>query len=144
MELTSSQKGEIAKLKVEQRSVELGWVCSRPPEGSRYDLVLDDGKKLHRAQVKYANGKTGHSQGAVVAGLRKNQGDGRNLKYCRSKMKTYTKDEIDVVILFVPQVNKLCWFGPKHFHNKTSISVRYQPPQNGIKKGFNRIVDFEW
>lgn len=143
MKLTSSQKGEIAKLKVEQRSVELGWICSRPPEASRYDLVLDDGEKLHRVQVKYASGKTGHSLGAVQVGLRKNEGDGRNLKYCRSKMRTYSKNEIDAVIVYIPQVNKLCWFGPKHFHKKTAISVRYKSPIKDNKHS-NMVDDFTW
>src|SRR5271169_2383582 len=111
MDLTSSQKGELAKLKVEQRSVELGWICSRSPEASRYDVVLDNGKRLFRIQVKYAAAAPGHgTKGAVVANLRGNESDDRNLKYRRCKMKKYTKDEIDVVIAYVPQVDKLCWF----------------------------------
>lgn len=141
--MKSSQKGELAKLKVEQRAVELGWICSRSPEGSRYDLILDDGKTLHRVQVKYASSPFSKSKGAVTAGLRKNESDGRNLKYCRSKMKTYTRHEIDAVIIYVPQVNKLCWFGPKYFHRKTAISVRYEPPISNQTKT-NMVSDFEW
>lgn len=53
--MTSAQKGELALLKVLVRANELGWVASRPTRDCRYDLVLDDGKQLHRVQVKYCN-----------------------------------------------------------------------------------------
>jgi hypothetical protein len=50
--MTKSQKGEFAKLKVEQRALEKGWITSRTVESSRYDLVLDSGKKLFRVICK--------------------------------------------------------------------------------------------
>jgi hypothetical protein len=53
-EYSTAQKGELALLHVLQRAVENGWIVSRPTRDCRYDLVLDDGDRLYRAQVKYA------------------------------------------------------------------------------------------
>lgn len=143
MELTSSQKGEIAKLKTEIRAMEKGWISSRTVESARYDLVLDDGKKLHRVQVKYASTPFGHCEGAVTANLRRHKGDDRNLKYRRQSMRTYNTDEIDAIIVYIPQVDKLCWFGSEHFVNKSSIHIRYKPSGNN-QKGGKRVEDFQW
>lgn len=143
MKLTSSQKGEIAKLKVEQRAVEKGWVCSRTIESARYDLVLDDGARLYRVQVKYADGIPGHNtQGAVMANLRSNRGDDRNLKYRRRKQRMYTPDEIDAVLVFIPRINEVCWFGPDKFHGKSAITIRYESPKNGQE--YPMASDFKW
>src|SRR5207302_5994186 len=43
---STAQKGELALLRVLQRSVEKGWIASRPTRDCRYDLVLDDGERL--------------------------------------------------------------------------------------------------
>ena len=142
--LTSSQKGEIARLKVVQRAIEKGCIPSRTIESARYDLILDDGTIRYRAQVKYADGKMGHSTGAVVANLRRQKGDDRNLKYCRSSSRTYTTEEIDAVLIYVPKVDSVCWFGPEHFLNKPSIAVRYEFPKNGYKKNVKMVKDFIW
>lgn len=87
--MDTNKKGEIAKLKVELMAAELGWISSRTVEGSRYDLVLDNGKKLYRTQVKYADGKSSHSDGSILVGFRKAIGDDRNknTKYQRVKKK---------------------------------------------------------
>jgi len=51
---STAQKGEIAMLRVLQRAVERGWLATRPTRDYRYDLVLDDGERVYRVQVKYA------------------------------------------------------------------------------------------
>jgi len=55
MELSSSQKGGLAELKVAAEAADLGFGILRPAtEGLRYDLVLDVGGTLLRVQVKWA------------------------------------------------------------------------------------------
>ena len=55
MELTSSQKGGLAELKVAAEAADLGFGILRPlTEGLRYDLVLDVAGALLRVQVKWA------------------------------------------------------------------------------------------
>lgn len=142
--MNTNQKGEIAELKVQLRATEKGWVTSRTVEGARYDLILDDGKKLYRAQVKYAGGKTNHSEGSAVVSLRRAAGDDRNLKCRRRKMRVYTSDEVDVVLAYLPQVDKVCWLDPELFNGKPAVSLRYQPPKNGQKKGLHFVEDHAW
>lgn len=143
--MNKSQKGEFAKLKVEQRAVEKGWIASRTVENSRYDLVLDNGRKLFRVQVKYASACPGHNtKGAVVANLRSGNGDSRNLKYSRLKSRTYTSKEIDAVVVYIPQIEKVCWFGKKHFHKKGHITIRYELPLNKQKTKLCMACDFVW
>ena len=145
-ELSTQAKGEIAKLKAELRAAEKGWIVSRTVEGSRYDLVLDDGKKLYRVQVKYSNGKSSNSEGVVCVGLRKFTGDDlrRSAEYRRLPIRMYTKDEIDVLVVYIPLLDKLCWFGADIFETKANIMIRYDPPKNGQKKGLTLVHDYVW
>ena len=51
------------------RALELGCIPSRPVYDTRYDLIIDDSKKLKRIQVKYADGRPSRSKGSVVVKL---------------------------------------------------------------------------
>lgn len=66
---TSNWKGQLAVSKAQVRAIELGYYVSVPLMDYRYDLVLDDGKKLWRVQVKYANRISTHTTGSVVVNL---------------------------------------------------------------------------
>lgn len=140
----TNQKGQIAELKVQLRATELGWICSHTIAGARYDLVLDDGKKLYRVQVKYAGGKTSHCEGSASVCLRSNEGDVRNMKYSRTKTKKYSGLEVDAVLAYLPQIDKIVWLNPELFEGKAVISVRYQAPKNGQLKGVNLVDDLVW
>lgn len=142
MELTSNQKGQIAELKAQMRSAEKGWICSRTSEGARYDLVLDDGKKLHRVQVKWAESELSNADGSVQVNLRRYIGNDRDVT--RTKTRTYGAEEIDAVLVYVPQVDKLCWFSPKDFGDKATITIRYTPTKNGQKYKTKMVEDYVW
>ena len=87
--MNTHTKGQLAELKVQQRAVEKGYLVSKPIyDGGRYDLIIDDGQKLWRVQVKYADGGASHCEGAVTVGLEKRRKDGNLL---------YTSDEIDML-----------------------------------------------
>lgn len=141
--LTSNQKGEIAKLKVELRAAQKGWTVSRTIEGARYDLILDDGTSLYRAQVKWAEGKASHSQGSVSLKLTKNAGDDRNKVYRRTKTRVYTTNEVDVILAYIPQVEKVCWLGSQFFDGKTSIVLRFSPAKKQYP-GLHLVDDLVW
>lgn len=136
--LTTSQKGEIAKLKVEQRAHEKGWIPSRTVDYARYDLVLDDGQRLYRVQVKYTDSRNTRADGSVSVNLKKEKFNGT------TNYQTYSSDEVDVLIVYVQKTDCLCWFGPEHFHNKTSLFLRYEPSKNGQIKRTKMIEDFKW
>lgn len=112
------QKGHIAQMKVELRAAEKGWIVAKPNIESRYDIILDDGNKLWRAQVKYA---AQIENGSVQVDLRRN---------CRGNTKTrpYTSNEIDVVLVYVPSEDAIIWIDDKLFDNAKGLSFRIQEP----------------
>jgi PD-(D/E)XK endonuclease len=131
------KKAEIAMLKVNLRALELGAVVSKPIfEGGRYDYVIETNGKLYRAQVKYADGKTSYSSGAVQVNLR------RQIKKNRSH--PYDESEIDVLLVYVPKIDKVCWFGPEVFNQRHNLSIRIAPARNGQIKGCIAAADYLW
>lgn len=133
-------KGEVAQLRAELRAVEKGWIFSRTEAHARYDLVLDDGKRLYRVQVKYCDHESSHSTGSVSVGLTKLTGYNKRGSVAR----TYKKSEVDALIVYLPKTQKLCWFNVDVFDNRPSFSIRYAPPKNGQKTRLRMAEDFEW
>jgi hypothetical protein len=55
MQLTSSQKGGVAELKIAAEAADLGIDVFRPMiDGARCDLIFDTGPRLLRVQCKWA------------------------------------------------------------------------------------------
>lgn len=124
----SDKKGHQAKLKVEERCLEKGYIVCYPSTESRFDLVIVSPEgKCSRVQVKYAGAKSCNSEGSVILNLRR-----RN--------KLYTKEEIDAILAFVPAIGKILWIGPDLFHNQQTLTFRYQPAEIG-SGGRPRYVD---
>ena len=129
--LSTEQKGQIALAKVLIEAARKGVVVSQPTTPARYDLILDMGGSFHRAQVKYAGGKSPRSQGAVRLDLRK-------------RKKCYTREEVDVLLVYVPGIDKVCWFPADLFHNRTGLFVRLLPARNGQKSKCLMADEFVW
>jgi len=138
------RKAEIAMMKVGMRALQLGAFVSKPIfEGARYDYIIArydyiierDGK-LFRAQVKYADGKHKRTFGAVQVNLRKQIKKNRN--------HPYNGDEIDALLIYVPKLDKICWFGPEIFNGKQNLSIRIAPSKNGQIKGCLAAEDYLW
>ena len=131
------QKGEIAQIKVMLRAMEKGVVLSKPLIESRYDFILDDGKKLERVQVKYANGKWCNSQGSVRVNLKCWDG-GRKL--CRR----YSAHEVDALLVYIPQIDEVLRFEADIFCERAGFTVRIEPAKNGQTKSILNARDFIW
>jgi len=131
------RKAEIAMMKVGMRALQVGAFVSKPIfEGARYDYIIERDGKLYRAQVKYADGKLGYTTGAVYVNLRK--------QIKKDKNCPYSETEIDVLLIYVPKIDKLCWFGPEVFCGKKSLSIRIAPSKNGQIKGCLAAEDYLW
>ncbi len=135
--MNTINKGRLAELKVEQRSAELNYIVSKPTTEVAYDLILDNGNKLLKAQIKYGNGVSSHSTGAVVVNLRRRKGS------TYSKNATYSK-EIDVILVYVPKINKILYFDYDVFSGKSNLYIRIDQPKNGQKKRVIFSKDYEW
>ena len=131
-----NEKGDLAVFKVCLAASEKGYIISRPlSDSSRYDLVIDTGKKLLKAQVKYANGKATQSTGSVRVCLEKKHGD---------KVLTYTSEEIDLLLVYVPRVDKICAFESDDFSGKRNLYIRVVPAKNKQSKGCIFLEDYLW
>jgi len=130
------QKGEIAQLKVMLRAAEKGVVLNRPLVASRYDFVLDDGEKLERVQVKYASGKAQNSEGSVKVNLKSWEGRKLRRRYCAN--------EVDALLVYLPQIDRVLRFEADFFCERESFVVRIEPAKNGQVKGILNAKDFVW
>ncbi len=134
---TSNWKGQLAVAKVQARALEKGFIPSIPTMDCRYDLVLDDGNKLWRIQVKYANGKPFHSNGAVMAKL------AYETRH-RQHVYTYSDFEVDALIVYIPKLERLCWFPTNVFVGKKVLYIRLTPPVNGQNKKITLAENYFW
>lgn len=128
------QKERLAELKVEMIAAEKGWTVSRPTSTSRYDLILDDGCRLYKTQVKYAGAESKQSQGTVYFSA--NNGP--------NSPTHYTSKEIDLILVYVPQIDKVVAIEPNHFEGKGNFKIRLSPPLNGQKKGLFMADEHVW
>lgn len=136
MKVTTNFKGQIAMSKAELRSIELGYIPSKPVFDTRYDLILDDSKSLLRVQIKYADGKMSHSEGSVRV----------NIEYMDRKRNIYTykTTEVDGLIVYIPRIDRLCFFPPKVFAGKRNLCIRVDPPKNRQTRGILLANDYFW
>ncbi len=90
--MKSRDKGHLGVLKVELRAIEKGWIVSRPThDDCRYDLVLDDGARLYRAQVKYSGTKSSNSENSIPVKLNRVGNKGQSLG-------GYQAEDVDVIL----------------------------------------------
>lgn len=136
MRITTNVKGQLATSKAEIRAFELGYLPSRPLYDARYDLVIDDGKSLLRVQVKYADAKPTNSMGAVVVKL--------EYETRRKKVHTYKNNEVDALVVYIPQIDKLCYFPKKVFVGRRKFNIRISRSKNNQRKRVIAAADYYW
>jgi len=93
--------------------------------------------KIYRAQIKYANRKPSSAENSIILDLRN---ETRN----NGKKKTYSKNEIDVILVYLPVLDKILWVKPELFHNAESLTFRLEEPKNGQKKNIRMAKDYIW
>ena len=136
---TNTQHGLIAQNKAELRAIEKGYIISKPiTECCRYDMILDAGEKLERIQVKYAGSKPGHNiKGSATVDFRK--------KSINGKMRNgYYENEIDAILVYIPDIDKICYFPINFIAGKTSLTIRYDKTKNSQVKGIIFADDYVW
>lgn len=136
MGITTNVKGQLAVSKAELRALELGFLPSRPLFDGRYDLVIDNKSELLRIQIKYANGRPNNSSGSVVVKLEYE--DRKKISH------TYQENEVDALIVYIPEVDKLCYFPKEIFIGKRKMNIRISPSKNNQTKGVIAAEDYYW
>jgi len=133
----TSIKGEIACCVFDKRALELGYVVSKPSVDCDYDRIIDVDGKLIRVQIKYSDHAPSCGTGAVVVDTSRTGND-------RKRNTPYSVDDIDAVVAYIPQVDKLCWFDAGMWQGRRRLSLRIVPPKNNQTKGINFYKDFIW
>ena len=87
-------------------------------------------------QVKYASGKAQNSQGSIKINLKSWEGRKLRRRYCA--------DEVDALLVYIPQIDKVLRFEAGFFCARESFIVRIQPAKNGQAKGILWATDFVW
>jgi hypothetical protein len=136
VKITTNRKGQLAVSKAELRAFELGFTPSRPFFDSRYDMIIDDGISLKRIQIKYADGVMSHTSGSVRVKL--------EYKDRTNHVYTYQKGEIDGLIVYIPKIDKLCFFPPVVYVGKRALCVRIAPSKNKQTKGIIAAKNYFW
>jgi len=133
----TNPKGDLAVFKVCMAASKKGILVSKPlSDSARYDLILDIAGKLLRVQVKYADGIVSGVEGSVRACLEKRYDDGRVI--------TYDESNVDLILVYIPKINRICAFLPEIFAGKKNLYIRYLPAKNGQKKGCLFAGDYFW
>ena len=108
--LTRKQRGEMAEAAFLAKAAGLGFRVSKPwGESSRYDLILDNGRKLLRVQVKSAHcadeygGYTFHAHGNTAC--------------------VYRSSEIDLLVAYVVPVEAWYLFPVGEFRKYKSMKL---------------------
>ena len=128
MDLNNNSKGQIAQLKCQLRAAEKNIITSLPLVPARYDLALDIDNKIIRAQIKYCDAKD-HSKNTLILRLeRKHLGQ-----------KSYDKNDIDLLLVFIPRIDKVLVFYPNQFHKISKIRINLKNP-----KSYNYWGKFIW
>jgi hypothetical protein len=124
--------GDISEAHVITAFTKLGYRVLVPlGENQRYDLVVDDGKKLLRVQVK-----TGRVRDGVI-------------KYSCSSSHAHRGSatrpyfgEIDFLAVYCPQTDKV-YILPEQELTATAAHLRVLPTRNNMKKTIRWASDFE-
>jgi len=62
----------------------------------------------------------------------------------RKKVYTYNEGEVDVLIVYIPEVEKLCYFPKKVFIGKRKLSIRLEKAKNKQIKKIVAAEDYYW
>jgi len=124
-------KGQIAQLKVEQRCAELSYAVSIPTTPERYDLIIDINGNMHRTQIKYADAP-GKNRGSVriMCGAVKN--------------KPYTRAAIDIMVVYVPVMDRVLWLPAEIWEDKRSITLRYMMRKGSAGRPSINAWEYIW
>ncbi len=116
--MNTSQKGDLAEIKVATDLVEKGYIISFPHNRCDYDLIADTGSLL-RIQVKYVS-----SNGESI------------LVDCSTRTRTsekkYINTDIDYIAVYDSTTDK-CYYIPRQDLGSSEIRLRLTLPKNNVK-----------
>ena len=134
-ELTSSQKGGLAELKIAAAAADLGLDVYRPViDGARCDLVFGIGTQLVRVQCKWAALK-----GDLVAVRIRTSRHSPSRGYVST---TYSAAEVDGIAAYCRDLDRCFYLPIEEFEHRSFAYLRLAPARNGQLIGVKMAVDY--
>ena len=134
--MKTSQKGAVAEAAILAEAVKMEIGVLLPfNEGSRYDLVLDVGNRLLRAQCKW---------GAVTRDtihVRLNTSRLTPSGYVRT---TYSAAEVDGFAVYCDDLDRCYWLPIEEFGGKTFVYLRLAPARNNQQQLVKWAAQYEF
>ena len=135
MELSSSQKGGLAELKIAAEAADLGVDVYRPLiDGARCALIFDNGRRLLRVQCKWAR-----RNGDVIVIRLRTCRHSATRGYIRT---TYSAREIDGIAAYCRELNRSFFLPIREFDGRTHVHLRLAPARNGQLLGVKMAADY--
>jgi hypothetical protein len=132
--MNTKEIGNRSEINVMKYLIEAGHTISLPfGENCRYDLILDDGDKLYRVQIKTARFKETH----LIVPLRSTKSNKTSNTY-----RNY-KDEVDLIIAYCHKLDKLYKFLPEIIDDNVQLVLRLEPTKNNQEKLVRWAIDYE-
>lgn len=126
-------KGITTELACMQKFIELGYIVSVPyGNNSRYDLLVDNGKKIWKIQCKTAKLCNNGSYNINTCNKITNTN--------KTKTKHYTKNEVDFIASIIEE--QLVIIPVELIENSTGKRFRTELPKSGSISNCNLIKDF--
>ena len=131
----TKSKGDLSEVLVAVALTRAGYAVSKPlGENQRYDLIADDGERLHRVQVK-----TGRVRGSVVKfSCCSTHGHRRTGNLAT---RPYT-GQIELLAVYCPE-NEKVYVIPEAELTRSGIHLRLVPPRNNMTKTIRWASTYE-
>ncbi len=110
--LSTRNRGQIAQLQVELRANYKGFSTSKPQTELDYDLIIDTGKDLLKAQIKYCNRFNGNPDRLEL-----------KLYNEQSNRPYYSDSNIDILLVYIPKINQVLAYNSKMFNKKKTLAI---------------------
>lgn len=132
-------KGAFTEAKVTEKLLELGFGVSKPLfKPQKYDLIIDDGNKLYKAQVKscYDSDREGRKHIGLSRGHPTSNG---------FKNKSYNDSDIDGFISYITEMDDIIWLPISKAGNRQftiCLSEKYIKCRGSNKDKVNLVEDY--
>lgn len=116
MDNITQSNGDKAELTAIYYYSQSGYLVSKPLQHSpHYDLLIDDGKKVYRVEVKYTSVKVNNSYKACL----------KTTSSFKGKLKTIKRiNKMNTDLVFILDVdNNIYEFNSKDLHDRSTINV---------------------
>ena len=132
--MNTKTKGDIAESRVLAELVSDFDVSIPFGDNTRYDLLVDDGTKIWRVQVKHARCKEGKIKFHTVSKPTLRGNDKENRDY---------KGDADLFAVYSSEIDTVAYVTIEEVGDRVGMTLRFSKPENGQSKGINWLRDYK-